>query len=121
MNDASTTVFPVSITNRVPTRVKIEQFHSCVKKIAHRNWLSAYLHVKRLLKLNPYCEAAIYPCEHCGFLHVGRPISQKRIRRYLKRLEHQISHPKFKLLAPPEVQEKLLKRREKLRRQVQYE
>lgn len=88
------------------------QYYSCTRKFVHPNYWSAMLHARIVERLNPGSVVAIYPCEYCEGIHVGRCAFSRALVQGATKLDKIMAHPNFWLKAPPHIQEKMLKARE---------
>lgn len=86
-----------------------KEFHRCVLKLRHPNWLSAILHIRRLKQERPLAHMKIYECEFCGWLHITTGRSDKdyfKLQQSLGHLEQLRKQPGYIAKAPFWVQMK---------------
>lgn len=72
----------------------LHRYYSCKRKLRHDDYLSALCHASCLGDQN---SLVIYPCEHCGGLHVGHGGKGESPRTYANTLEKWIARKQRKV------------------------
>jgi hypothetical protein len=91
----------MSSKRRAPHDMAPEEYHKCWRKFCLPNYWEALLVAQK----SHYPYITTYPCEFCGFFHVGRSAYLRKTRKRVKKLVKLLVNPGFIQKARPDVVE----------------